>query len=98
PRSSTLFPYTTLFRSAVSSTVWSVLTLSACPIGWPQPSSVVGGPVAAPYTCMFQPPVSERIVSVLPVTGLPASTIKPTPGLPTRSEEHTSELQSPDHL
>src|SRR5438552_6386150 len=57
PPRSTLFPYTTLFRSL------TVSTASGCPGPWPAP--------------------------------VPAAGARNGSG---RSEEHTSELQSPDHL
>src|SRR5438552_5635833 len=60
PARSTLFPYTTLFRSARSS--------AASPAGRPRHGSRPG----------------------------PGSS--PARRTPPRSEEHTSELQSPDHL
>src|SRR5947208_11512772 len=77
PPTSTLFPYTTLFRSGASF-------------------------AAAATSCALGPTV--------PTTGLPstrasASRTKPTQYASagaeariSRSEEHTSELQSPDHL
>src|SRR5258708_23514208 len=60
PPRSTLFPYTTLFRSPPS-----------CPHRWPSP----GRPSKA----------TTRVIT-------------PTCWIEPRSEEHTSELQSPDHL
>src|SRR5258708_8685772 len=79
PPRSTLFPYTTLFRSAVSNGVLSKLThvprRSGCPSG-------VRGAVHAPLD-----------VGVWAAAG-PAASTSTAP----RSEEHTSELQSPDHL
>src|SRR5207244_12544973 len=64
--SSTLFPYTTLFRSVSPSTVSVVLVL---------------------------PPPPK-----LPSRDTVAETTPGTVPIPERSEEHTSELQSPDHL
>src|SRR5258708_24404910 len=63
PPRSTLFPYTTLFRSPASNSVISI-----------------GGRVDSsfPIPCATRSPKSCAIVR--------------------RSEEHTSELQSPDHL
>src|SRR5258708_31739798 len=66
PPRSTLFPYTTLFRSALAASAVTVKAASAA--------------------------------SVTPFgqTGAPTISTEPLPlG---RSEEHTSELQSPDHL
>src|SRR5258708_29526652 len=78
PPRSTLFPYTTLFRSLGSSgdwasgfwMVWNVNNTSLAVSGWP--------------SCQVR---CDRRCTVYCV---PA-------GL-ARSEEHTSELQSPDHL
>src|SRR5258708_24040084 len=69
PPRSTLFPYTTLFRS-----LW---LLKAPPRLIPRRSSTNGGP--------------PRRMSQRPSTT--GSSMRMT-----RSEEHTSELQSPDHL
>src|SRR5947208_8598452 len=67
PPRSTLFPYTTLFRSPG----WSVRRA-----GRPR----AGGPSVAPH----------------PPSGVEYGRRRPPPA--GRSEEHTSELQSPDHL
>src|SRR5258708_20680571 len=69
PPRSTLFPYTTLFRSSMP--VSSAMVLI----------------VAAPAICGY------RSAAVLERTPWPARR-----AVPGRSEEHTSELQSPDHL
>src|SRR5258708_10976424 len=66
PPRSTLFPYTTLFRSAGE-----------------QPDAEPGHGVGA-------------VVVVPPLARRPTVRVTVAPGL--RSEEHTSELQSPDHL
>src|SRR2546426_4486987 len=73
PPRSTLFPYTTLFRSPTSQSTSSMLTSSAA-------SSGVGGTAEAgeDLTPLRQVPVAE--------------------GVADRSEEHTSELQSPCNL
>src|SRR5258708_20660488 len=60
PPRSTLFPYTTLFRSAPTGSVWYMPSRAFC---------------------------SSK-----------AATSKRPRSITTRSEEHTSELQSPDHL
>src|SRR5256885_6636427 len=65
PPRSTLFPYTTLFRSRFP---WSLAPRTVCPI-------------AAPWPRLPACPVSLRPVEARP-----------------RSEEHTSELQSPCNL
>src|SRR5258708_13578160 len=74
PPRSTLFPYTTLFRSSTRSRSFGNDTGSA-------PAPMLGGNWAGhpPRAC---PQVSR----------------KHSPGTAPRSEEHTSELQSPDHL
>src|SRR5258708_13704243 len=69
PPRSTLFPYTTLFRSP------SARRRGACP-AWARSG-------ARPSTA----PTVPRCSGTRPRTGPPG-----------RSEEHTSELQSPDHL
>src|SRR5258708_18126744 len=71
PPRSTLFPYTTLFRSLAS-------YFASLPPAQPAPATSVAG----------QPAQHEPL---LVRNGLVAS-------LDDRSEEHTSELQSPDHL
>src|SRR5256885_12593927 len=64
PPRSTLFPYTTLFRSRDSSLTMQLQTLQ--PPGWPRPRGYSNG--------------------------------MPARGRQVRSEEHTSELQSPCNL
>src|SRR5258708_9954993 len=71
PPRSTLFPYTTLFRS-----------VSAVPFHMWTPDVYEGAPT--PVTALFA--VAPKIAAV----SLLVSVL--------RSEEHTSELQSPDHL
>src|SRR5438552_11593912 len=66
PPISTLFPYTTLFRSRASGRRY------------------IGGAIPHPTASLVRPPVSL----------IPA----PSASVGGRSEEHTSELQSPDHL
>src|SRR5258708_20978823 len=70
PPRSTLFPYTTLFRSCLP-------------------------------RCLLARPCSARARPSFPSPTSPASGARPftktTTNVP-RSEEHTSELQSPDHL
>src|SRR5258708_11252318 len=70
PPRSTLFPYTTLFRSS-------------------SPPATVRTPLQATSGRKCRNPCTpERLASDLPFRPL----------CKTRSEEHTSELQSPDHL
>src|SRR5258708_8628415 len=72
PPRSTLFPYTTLFRSSPNITHSDVLVGS-------------GGRVASRLSS------DGRFAAI---TGHPTA----VPAQQSRSEEHTSELQSPDHL
>src|SRR5438552_19177992 len=72
---STLFPYTTLFRSPKSETMTSILSFLA---------------ISAVRTCCVS--AGSQFV-----TSKGAGLMNWDPAL-TRSEEHTSELQSPDHL
>src|SRR5258708_14541175 len=77
PPRSTLFPYTTLFRST------------------PPPSIR-----ASPSASSDSNPATADLASALPHPPAPASPPEPDAGglKQDRSEEHTSELQSPDHL
>src|SRR5258708_22260411 len=77
PPRSTLFPYTTLFRSAVCGT-----RPSAPPSCRPPPASTCRATCTRP-----RPQSSPR-----------RRRSAPPDGSLRRSEEHTSELQSPDHL
>src|SRR5258708_27603516 len=89
PPRSTLFPYTTLFRSKSPSSpapfapATTKLTVPACGLCSETPVS----PTAANSR-----PIHERAFPQLPtsLSGVSSSQA--------RSEEHTSELQSPDHL
>src|SRR5258708_27384400 len=79
PPRSTLFPYTTLFRSVLA-------------------DSTVQGRLALPVVPATPATVEQQIAEA--VSALPAGTTWAklyVPAAP-RSEEHTSELQSPDHL
>src|SRR5438552_11587120 len=78
PPSSTLFPYTTLFRSARTT---AALSASA-----PR-RKVASRPPATRTSARLL--MDERTLLARRRIGL---------GLRRRSEEHTSELQSPDHL
>src|SRR5258708_27022282 len=73
PPRSTLFPYTTLFRST-----------KTC--------KAVGG-----MPCISKPVRAMRAIWGSSLARLPNCAHSPD-GLGNRSEEHTSELQSPDHL
>src|SRR5258708_27590682 len=74
PPRSTLFPYTTLFRS--SCFAWSLRFACLHPSGFHRLREVV-----LPAKCLPHQPRGKLVVTALK-----------------RSEEHTSELQSPDHL
>src|SRR5205814_5594005 len=85
PPRSTLFPYTTLFRSRNTASVNRprFLRCRARHCGWMSSS------LASPRQCSC----SSRIDCAVP-SGVPA----PSVSRPNRSEEHTSELQSLRHL
>src|SRR5258708_30792048 len=83
PPRSTLFPYTTLFRSSAPALLHGGSATRSGPPGRDRPL--------------------HRLVALFPHLGderdLPAHLRKPRLGRPVdRSEDHTSELQSPDHL
>src|SRR5256885_12262089 len=71
PPRSTLFPYTTLFRSLPAAVTTTMPACHACSTAWQSGSSVKLSHTARP---------SERLMTRM------------------RSEEHTSELQSPCNL
>src|SRR5258708_27412375 len=73
PPRSTLFPYTTLFRSKLPEIVELLMIAIA----------------AAPATLRPSLPLNRNVLR---------SIVAPACGPAVRSEEHTSELQSPDHL
>src|SRR5258708_27143668 len=79
PPRSTLFPYTTLFRSVETQ---PTMTLFVTLNDEKQLVKLCSGLPLITHVA-FLPPVDH-------ITNLPVRTI--------RSEEHTSELQSPDHL
>src|SRR5258708_16644541 len=74
PPRSTLFPYTTLFRSATS-VGFSTWLISLIPTN----------PIAAAASRAMLPLILFTLLLALAISR-------------SRSEEHTSELQSPDHL
>src|SRR5258708_27441577 len=80
PPRSTLFPYTTLFRSHQ--------------VSWP---IALGGGVLPAQRCQQLAHAPLHLGSP-PVPVLEARDPGAAPPPPPRSEEHTSELQSPDHL
>src|SRR3712207_7539122 len=85
PPRSTLFPYTTLFRSC-SSGPSTPATAGARPASAPPPAPDRRRAAGAP-------PPGRR-----PRTVGPATEPSPTEEHPSRSEEHTSELQSRQYL
>src|SRR5947208_10354780 len=77
PPRSTLFPYTTLFRSNAIGLVTSMTT----------------------FPSRFAAPAASRAASAtLPPTATTTTSADEAASANVRSEEHTSELQSPDHL
>src|SRR5258708_17027710 len=80
PPRSTLFPYTTLFRSAARAA-----RLAPSHSRYLRASAARGGSARSPPSSASRRPWS-------------AASSAPARKLPRRSEEHTSELQSPDHL
>src|SRR5258708_7998448 len=83
PPRSTLFPYTTLFRSE-----------AACTLTNKTPTDVYRAP--GRYEGTF---VRERLVDIAAHRlGIDPVELRQCAAISTRSEEHTSELQSPDHL
>src|SRR5207244_10681519 len=91
PPHPSLFPYTTLFRSAPNANA-----LPAAPVATPAPVAPVPEDTPAPATVAAAPvaPSAADCAPFLPALAREGSTIHVAP----RSEEHTSELQSPDHL
>src|SRR5439155_7684896 len=93
PPSSTLFPYTTLFRSHP--------LLSSPSLGHPLPLKRERTSRPSPHPDTAQTPASSK-----PGSAPPAGTCQPPPPpapnppaeVGKRSEEHTSELQSRGHL
>src|SRR5438552_13768980 len=79
PRASTVFPYTTLFRSSIGRWLNAVGELEAL-------CALAGYAYEHPNDPF--PEISDARRRIPPTRTAP----------PVRSEEHTSELQSPDHL
>src|SRR5256885_7761958 len=80
PPRSTLFPYTTLFRSVATTSEYA--------------------PVAPPLWRRYLELTKPRVVALVSFTAI-VGTLLASPGAPplgARSEEHTSELQSPCNL
>src|SRR5258708_12662671 len=81
PPRSTLFPYTTLFRSSNGRTRSGSRVTFPTPAPWSVPAA--------------GPSLSDAVGTLLGRCRLPTSLLARATE---RSEEHTSELQSPDHL
>src|SRR5258708_19571059 len=79
PPRSTLFPYTTLFRSPN------------------QPPSLKPSLPSGSWTTPSSETFWGPLITIFPIFGFPSLVLSVTTGVG-RSEEHTSELQSPDHL
>src|SRR5258708_17990131 len=91
PPRSTLFPYTTLFRSLASpgrAERMRVIPRRQSPWRASDPFRVIAGGADR-----YQHPLA--VAAKHDVSGRDR---KPARGIAGRSEEHTSELQSPDHL
>src|SRR5947208_13105977 len=80
PPRSTLFPYTTLFRSPTATDVFSKRSISGLAVDPNNHNNVYVG------SSTGQQGIGPQAFVGAPARGL------------FRSEEHTSELQSPDHL
>src|SRR2546430_9825244 len=89
PPRSTLFPYTTLFRSPFLGYLWRVLRDAEGPAGWLATTALVSGLAA----------ITIKIASGAPLlaAGNEADGTRLHDAL-ARSEEHTSELQSQSNL
>src|SRR5258708_16979023 len=86
PPRSTLFPYTTLFRSQETESV-------------EQMNAHAGHPAGFGFLRRGTPVIERRVrEDVVAVVTFGEHDILANTPLDNRSEEHTSELQSPDHL
>src|SRR5256885_9826001 len=93
PPRSTLFPYTTLFRSIHSSAEWLLRKL-----GHADTVAQIERELAAPTPASDRPwYVTPQAHTMVAVRG-PVDFDMGTPPREPRSEEHTSELQSPCNL
>src|SRR5947208_12852480 len=86
PPTSTLFPYTTLFRSPASRAAAATEPRTASSVGTSTDGIAVDMTRIADRTSMAP--------TIMPATAFSHGRLTQGP----RSEEHTSELQSPDHL
>src|SRR3712207_9498368 len=94
PPRSTLFPYTTLFRSA-SPAMTLPLPLIACARESGKLLLARPSPAIPPAAVQRNPSYSPPVTRLVPTTVVPSSL---TPSARLRSEEHTSELQSRQYL
>src|SRR5207253_11216978 len=93
PLSSTLFPYTTLFRSLVA----MALVLAGCGAFFrPRPAGVEA--TRSPMEEAPRPPAPEPPKLVEQLTRVASELSELQNVVAKRSEEHTSELQSRGHL
>src|SRR5258708_14183542 len=83
PPRSTLFPYTTLFRSVLGERGYG---------------SGAAGSLASPRGAIVRAVTNLRPETVGPTCSGITGDCLPSEAMIERSEEHTSELQSPDHL
>src|SRR5256885_12568627 len=89
PPRSTLFPYTTLFRSDLSKIVNSTDLITAFPF------TFKGRVVAMDFVTQTKVTTGSKLATLTPKLKSGSTTTAITGG---RSEEHTSELQSPCNL
>src|SRR5207248_8035316 len=89
-----LFPYTTLFRS------WLPLGVAARRRRAPAPAAVVSSPwpLLALSRFLARARHHAELAASMPLRAPPTFPSRRRPGHPARSEEHTSELQSPYDL
>src|SRR5256885_8238284 len=91
PPRSTLFPYTTLFRSQSE-------TPPAFPARQPRPAAAPASPSRRPGPPPADAAWWEASIRTARPRPLTAPAFRRTPPCDDRSEEHTSELQSPCNL
>src|SRR5207244_9560882 len=91
PHISTLFPYTTLFRSALIP-LWPLPDVLPVPEPGPRPRRLRSRLLPGAGERLWRP--SFSVATVLLLDGHHLDEVAHL----LRSEEHTSELQSPDHL
>src|SRR5258708_17286220 len=84
PPRSTLFPYSTLFRSVAADAILESITLLAA--------------AARNFSerCVEGLQATDRVPELVERSPMLATALNPVMGY--RSEEHTSEIQSPDHI